>query len=102
LQKILKSHWLISWNKNNNFFKASFTCRWLFTAGPLVGHQTEGDQEEEGPNPCTKAKGLIPFRTKRVKAGAEECKKAVILSAYSKPLWKSRNRRDRKNVKKGF
>jgi hypothetical protein len=39
-----------------------------------VGHQTEGDQEEEGPNPCTKAKGLIPFSTKRVKAGAKEQK----------------------------
>jgi hypothetical protein len=41
-----------------------------------VGHQTERDQEEEGPNPYTKAKGLIPFSTKRVKAAGEECKKS--------------------------
>ncbi len=45
-------------------------------------------------------KRVNTFSTERVKAGAEECKKAVILSAYSKPLWKSRNRRDRKNVKR--
>jgi hypothetical protein len=62
-------------SKNNNFFKASFTCRWLFTAGPLVGHQTEGDQEEEGPNPCTKAKGLIPTAQKGLKQVRKNVKK---------------------------
>ncbi len=102
MQKILKA--------TGYFFHGTKTIIFLKQVSPAGGSSLLAHWWVIRPKEIRKKKAQTPaqnkkvniFSTKKVKAGAEECKKAVILSAFSKPLWKSRNRRDRKKCKKRF